>query len=166
MATSSLFDPAFLLNQEVQGEMSTKTELIPVGRYDWQIKDLKVEKIDPKDETKDAFYVMEVTCELSDSAMTPDGRSVKEVTGRDVNQARLKGYLDVTETGSLDLGKGRNVLLGQLRAATNLNNASISFKLPMLKGQVFSGELVHRANPKDPDRPFAEIMRPLPAGTK
>jgi hypothetical protein len=165
MATSSLFDPEFLLNQEVQGEMSTKAELIPLGRYDWQIKDVKVEKVEPKDTTKDAFFTLEVVCELGDSAQAADGRAVKEITGREVNQARIKGYLDVTEAGSLDLGKGRNVLLGQLRAATNLNNPSISFKLPMLKGQVFSGEVVYKAS-KDPDRPFTEIVRPLPAGAK
>lgn len=165
MAASSLFDPEFLLNQEVTGEMSTKAELIPLGRYDFQIKDVKVEKVEPKDTSKDPFVTIEIVCELGDSAMTADGRSVKEVTGRDVNQARMKGYLDITESGALDLGKGRNVLLGQLRAATNLNNASITFKIPMLKGQVFSGEVVYKAS-KDPDRPFVEVMRPLPPGSK
>lgn len=160
---SSLFDPLqFLESGEVTGEMSTKFEPTPLGRYNFQIKNYTARKITPKDTTKQAFTVFEVDCNVGGDARTPDGRTIKEITGRDDNGARYKTFLDFTEGGGLALGTGQNVGLGRLRAAVGQNSPTLPWKFAMLKGQVFSAEVVHRQDEKNPERVYAELQNLMP----
>lgn len=159
---SSLFDPQQFLETEITGEMATKYVDILPGRYNMQVREITSRRVIPDDSSKKPFTTIEFSCAIDGSERTPTGVTLKELTGRDENFARYKGFLDLTDSGTIDLGPGRNVALGALREATGLNNPLQPFKINMLKGQVFNGEVFLRPDDKNPERKYAEVRNPLP----
>lgn len=160
---SSLFDPQqFLENTEFTGEMSTKRELVPPGRYNMQIEKFVAKKVIPDEAGKEPFSTIDVTLIVDGSSLDATGKPVKETTGMDQNRVRFSGYLDFTETGSLDLGKGRNIALGQLRAAANQNDPTKPWKMNQLIGQVVNGEVYHRQDKKHPENFYVEVKGLMP----
>jgi len=80
---------------------------------------------------------LDITYELED----PDG-SQKEKTGRDPVTARQGLFLDLTDSGDLDFNQGRNVRLGQLLEACELNSGTFAFN--MLDGKPVKVLVRHR----------------------
>lgn len=163
----SMFDPQTLLdNVEITGAMSTKVAPTPLGRYTFQVRKYTAKRIVPNDSNKQPFTVLEVDCVASGDQLTPAGQPIKSITGKDENFARYSCYLDFVEgTNSLDMGEGRNVGLGKLRAAVGQNDPTQPWAFRMLIGQVFSAEVEHRQDKNDKDRVFAELKNPLPVGS-
>lgn len=160
--TSSLFDPVqFLEAGEVTGEMATKFETTPLGRFNFQVKSHQIRKITPSEAGKDPFFVYEAVCVASGDQRTATGQTIKELTGQDEVRARYKGFADFTPQGAMELGPGKNVAIGKLRAAVGQNSPTAPWRFPMLLGQVFSGEVIHKPNEKNPEQPFAEIINPM-----
>lgn len=162
---SSLFDPQQFLDVEVEGEMSTRHVPTPLGRYEMQIDGLpKLKKVIPgPGDDYETFVTFECDVIISGDALDQTGRKISETTSKDKNFARLKGNLDFTSGGTLDLAPGKNVDLGRIRAATGLNQPPpFKFKLSMLMGVRFSGEVVHKPDKKDPSKVYAEVRNPLP----
>lgn len=158
----SLFDPQMFLDAEVTGEMSTKYVDVEAGRYNMVVDSLTLRRVIPDDPTERPYTFFEAQCVIDGNERQPSGATIKEATGRDQIKARYKGFADFNEAGSLDLGKGRNVAIGALRAAVNQNLPGVPWKLNMLKGQMFNGELVLVPDKKNPDRKYAEVRNPLP----
>lgn len=169
MTEGSLFDPNIFLDQQVEGQMATEFATVPPGRYNMQIKNapdsIKISKIEPDDKTKEAFYTMEVACVIDGAQLDATGVPLKESTGRDENTVYYRGFIDFTPGMALALGKGQNVALGKLREAVNLNQPGMPFKMNMLKGQAFNGEVYHEQDRKDPQKKYARVRNPLPLGT-
>lgn len=159
---SSLFDPTNMLDVEVDQPMDTKVVQPPEGRYNWQIVDFEVKKFDAKEAGAKDSYRIEFKCEADASQLAPTGEKVSDLIGRDKFTARYSGWLDLTETGSWDMGKGKNVAVGALREALGMNVPGQPFKVRFMKGQVFNGELYYRSNKENPDQKFGEIRTPLP----
>jgi hypothetical protein len=162
---SSLFDPNTVADIEVTGAMETKRVPIPVGRYNFQVSKLTIKEgtIDDGDRKGEKWWAFELDCEMQAGSKTSTGESIEELTGIPQPHSRYQGFLDRDQkTGVLELGPGRNVDLGKIREAVGLNGSATPFKMKMLVGQVFNGEIVHRANPKSPGEFFAEIKNPLP----
>lgn len=68
--------------------------------------------------------------------------------------SRQSIMLDLTETGNLDFGKGRNVQLGRLRAALDLNEPGKPFGFPMITGRMGKVSIKHRI---DGDQIYSEV---------
>lgn len=162
--TSSLFDPQLFLESEVTGEVSTRANPIPLGRYEFVIEGTpKFKEIIPgPGDDYEAFVVMEVDCVCSGDALDGSGRKVSETTGKDKNFARYKCNIDRTPSGNLDMAKGKNVGLGRLRAALRQDDPVKPWKPALMNGGRFSGEVKHRVDKNDNTKVYAEIVNPLP----
>lgn len=129
-----MFDNDQFLNTSIEGEMSTQTTPIPVGEYQAFVKGIASRQ------SPDGEYTMlDVTWQIDD----PTGKVEKE-TGREVSTCRQTIFLDLLDSGALDLGKGRNVGLGRLREAVNQNTGAWSPS--MLEGSVAMVKIEHRMN--------------------
>ena len=62
--------------------------------------------------------------------------------------------LDLTDSGSMDMGKGRNVGLGRLREALNLNQPGQVFSFSMIPGRLAKVAVSHRI---DGENIYAEV---------
>ena len=65
-----------------------------------------------------------------------EDQSVRETVGRDVVTVRQDVMLDLTDDGKLDVSKGKNVALGKLRAAIDLNAPGQPFAISMIQGRM------------------------------
>ena len=63
--------------------------------------------------------------------------------------------LDITDTGSLDMGKGRNVELNRLRAAVDLNVSGFSFN--QLDGRMARVTVKQDQDRNDPSKFYARV---------
>lgn len=163
---SSLFTPDTFLDTEVTGQMDDKVVPVPLGRYKFQIEEIKLIRGDrdqPKPGEDPHWYSLELTCvaDGNQKARGQEGKTIKDITGREQVRTRYKGFADI-KNGAWELGPGKNVALGAIRTATGLNDPSAPFKMNMLKGQVFSGEVVHRKDKDDPEKFYPEIRNPIP----
>lgn len=82
---------------------------------------------------------------------------VTEVTGREKNIVRQELMFDLTESGMLDTGKGKNVRLGRIRAALSLNTPGEPFSFDMLVGRSAKVSVGHRPDQRDPSVLYAEV---------
>jgi len=122
-----MFDADALLSQETTESMDTEFVQVPNGEYLASIDDIKMRQQDSKDPGQDPYTIMDVYWAIDDPA-------VSEVTGREKNVVRQSVFLDISASGGLDGGKGKNVDLGRLREAVNQNTGA--WAPAMLLGQV------------------------------
>lgn len=146
------FDPATFLTMTVEEANDTKITPVPVGEY------LAIaEKVDIKPWAKkdgsDSGLKLEIVWEIQDE-------NVKALLGRDKVTCQQQQMLDLTETGALDLGKGKNVGLGRLREALDLNTPGQPFAFAMIQGRMAKVAVTHRTSGEDI---FSEIKKVAPA---
>lgn len=142
-----MFSPEQFLEMQVTEASSTETIPVPVGEYTALIGEVKVRPWQKKDDPSVAGLTLDVTWEI-------DSPEVKELLGRQKVTCRQGIMLELTESGTLDMGKGRNVQLGRLREAVDLNTPGVPFSFPMLPGRLAKVKVTHRV---DGDQIFAEI---------
>lgn len=119
----SQFNPDIFLNTETEEAMETRFTPIPEGEYT-AIAGKPAIRTTPRGQV------------LLDVPWSIDDQSVKEVTGLPSPSARQSIFLDVTETGGLAGGPGKNIGLGRLREAVGLNVPGQSFKIANIEGKV------------------------------
>jgi len=141
------FDPDSFLNTDVTGELSTEYTPIPVGEYAAVIDSVGAKEV-VSQKNGNTYRFLEVQYIIDDA-------DVREQTGMDSPKARQSMILDFTDAGTLDLGKGKNVHLGKLRAACNQNDPSKSWNFSMLEGQAVKVNVKHRIT--DDGSTFAEV---------
>lgn len=124
-----MFDTESFLSTTVEGEMSTEFVPVPEGEYTAIIKDVKARQAK-------SSHIMDVVWEIDDP-------EVREVTGMENPTVRQSIFLDMTESGSLDLGKGKNIALGRLREALGQNGPG-AWAPSMLLGQAAKVRVEHR----------------------
>ena len=115
-----MFDPNAFLEQVVTEVGSTEATPIPAGEYLAFIDKKEVTTWQKKDDPTVSGVKLKITWVLEDQA-------VRDLLGRDKVIVTQDIMLDITDTGSLDMGKGRNVELNRLRAAVDLNVSGFSF---------------------------------------
>lgn len=103
----SQFDAESFLNVSVEGELETRIEPIPPGEYRAMI-----EKIEARQQGE--YSIMEVFWKIEDPELAAE-------LGREKLTCRQSIFLDISEMGTIDLAKGKNVQLGRLRAAVDQN---------------------------------------------
>ena len=108
------FDPASLFDSTTTEVNDTKILPIPEGEYLAVIESAEVKTWASRDGLSSGLR-LDVTWLIDDEA-------AKTATGRDKLTVRQGVMLDLNEAGNgLDMGKGKNVALGRLREATDLN---------------------------------------------
>ncbi len=155
MATT--FDPNVFLNQTFDEANSTESVPCPVGEY-LAIADKVELKTWASGDGSASGLKLEILWDLQDE-------NVKELLGRASVKVRQQQMLDMTEDGkTLDFGKGKNVGLGRIRAALDLNTPGEAFSFPMIQGRMGKVMVSHRPDKNDPAKMYDEIKAVTKAG--
>ncbi len=142
------FNPDEFLASSVSTSNDTKTIPCPVGEYQGII-----EKVLPRQwQSKDGSQ----TGVALDVLWLVEDQGVKEFLGRETVICKQGIMLDMTSDGKLDMSKGKNVGLGRLREAVNLNTPGQPFSFAMLPGQGAKISVSHRPSGEDL---FAEVKQ-------
>jgi hypothetical protein len=144
-----MFNPDQFLDMQVTESNDTKVIPVPVGEYTAVIGEVKCRQWQSKADPSKSGLALDLIWEIDDNA-------VKELLGRDKVTVKQGCMLDITESGGLDMGKGRNVGLGRLREATGLNTPGQPFSFSMLNGRLGKISVSHRI---DGDTIFAEVKQ-------
>lgn len=134
---TSVFDPDLFMNTTVNGALDTVVQACPVRDAALAIVD-KIEA-DSFTGTKDpskTYFKLSVIWSIDE----PD---IKEELGRDKVTVRQDLFLDLTSSGALDMGTGKNVGLGRLREALGQNDPSKPWAPQMLIGCVARVKIEH-----------------------
>lgn len=127
-----MLNPEEFLNATTTEALDTHLDPCPAGEYIGVIDDVQVHKFVYKsgeNEGKDG-YRLALRWEIQDDA-------VKQALSRDKVSVMQSLLLDLTATGDgLDMGRGKNVRLGQIRDAVGQNVAGQPWNPKMLEGGV------------------------------
>lgn len=154
LITMSDFNPELLLDVTSDAAMSTKENLVPEGEYEGTIKGLKGRQTSSD---KGTYNWLDVTVEIDGNQRTATGQLISEIINRPSTQMRYSIGLDLTDTGTLDVGQGRNVALGRLREAVGLNQPGVPFKMRDLEGRRARFLVKHRFDKDDPSKEYVDI---------
>ncbi len=147
------FDPATFLNATVEGALDTKTVPCPAGEYLALADKVDVKTWASKDGSSSGLK-LEIIWDIQDE-------NVKKLLDRDTVKVKQDQMLDLTETGQLDMGKGKNIGLGRIREALGMNKAGEAFAFSMIAGRMAKVLVSHRAVGEDL---FPEIKKIASAG--
>ena len=150
----SMFDADSFLHAQVTESNDTKRVPVPVGEYLGVVSDVKIRPWQSKTDSTKAGLALDITWELDDA-------NLKASLGRDKITLRQGIMLDLTEQGGLDMGKGKNIGLGRIREALDLNVAGQPFSFGMIQGRMAKVVVSHRAVGEDI---YTEIKRIAKAG--
>lgn len=142
-----MFDINKMLATSFEDANSTQSTPVPEGEYVARVEKIELRAVTTK---KGEQGILRVVWAPDDG----DGR-IKAVTGRDTNFVSQDIWLDLTEEGNLDFGKGMNVRLGQLRELFHQNAAGKPWGFNQLVGNVARALVTHRSD--DSGRVFAEV---------
>jgi hypothetical protein len=142
------FDAQSFLDSSVSGSNDTKVIPVPVGEYMGIISKVAPRQWQSKDGTQsgvalDIFWLIE-------------DANVKQYLNREEVLVKQGLMLDLTDTGALDMTKGKNIGLGRLREAIGKNDANEQFSFAMLPGMSAKVVVSHRVNGEDT---FPEIKQ-------
>ena len=143
-----MFDPNTFLEQVVAEVGSTEAVPIPAGEYLAFIDKKEVTSWQKKDDPSVSGLKLKITWALEDAA-------VKELLNRDKVTVVQDIMLDLTDSGSLDMGKGRNVELNRLRAAVDLNVSGFTFH--QLDGRMARVTVKQDQDKNDPQKFYARV---------
>lgn len=142
----SAFNPDSFMNASVTDANDTQYVPVPEGEFQ-----ATVDKVEAKVVGQDTPRpIINVTWKTSDPA-------AQNVTGRAENSVRQTIWLDVTESGGLDFGKGKNIGLGKLREALGQNKPGQSWAPGMLVGGVAKIKVKHSIDKRDGVTVNAEV---------
>ena len=148
----SAFDvnTTILLNTQFTDANDTVVTPIDEGEYT-----AVIEKTDLKSGEKNGktWLSLEVVWSIDD-----EGQRAK--TGRDKLTCRQNVFLDLTDHGTMDMGKGKNVGLGRLREAVGQNQKGKPWSFGMLAGQVATVLISQRV--ADDGQIFNDIRKVAP----
>lgn len=143
-----MFDPTTFLNQTFEGANDTVSIPCPAGEYLAIADKTDVKSWQSRDGSSSGLKV-EILWDIQDE-------SVKELLGRESVKVPQQQMLDLTDTGALDMGKGKNIGLGRIREATDLNDPTQGFAFGMITGRMAKVVVSHREHEGNL---YAEIKR-------
>jgi len=122
---SQAFDADAFMNQVTESAGDTTVTPIPADTYVAMIDDVKV-----RTGNKDGrgWVSLDISYMINDDS----GKIAAEI-GRPPKLSQGV-FLDVSDSGGLDMGKGKNVTLNRLREAVDQNRQGVAWAPPMLKG--------------------------------
>ena len=146
----SQFDPNTFLEMTVQEANSTVQTPVPAGEYLAIAEKVEVRQWQSSKDPSKSGLTLDITWNIDDA-------NVKALLERDKVTTRQGIMLDLTENGGLDMGKGKNVSLGKLRAALDLNQPGQPFGFKMVEGRMARIVVSHRQDDKDPEKIYSEV---------
>lgn len=147
------FDPNTFLNAQFDETNDTKVIPVPAGEYLAISEKVDIKSWASKDGSSSGIK-LEIVWDIQDE-------NVKALLGRDSVKVTQQQMLDLTETGALDMGKGKNVGLGRIREALDLNVPGQPFSFAMIQGRMAKVVVSHRTAGEDI---YAEIKKIAKAG--
>ena len=145
-----MFDANSFLETSVDQSNDTVSIPVPVGEYLAIAEKIEARPWQSKSDPSKAGMALDILWNIDDA-------NVKALLGRDKVTVKQGIMLDVTPEGGLDMGKGKNINLGRLREACNLNVPGRPFSFRMVEGQMAKVKVTHRLDPNKPDVIYAEI---------
>lgn len=145
----SAFNPDLFLNTETDSASATTYTPVPEGEFNASIKTIKPRVL------TDGRAVLDITWTVNDE-------TARQETGMAEPSVRQTIWLDTTESGGLDFGKGKNVGLGRLREAVGQNQAGKPWAPGMLVGQVATVKVSHSIDKRDGVTINADVKAVLP----
>lgn len=133
----SQFDPNTFLDMQVEGSNDTKLVPVPVGEYVAFAEKVDVRSWTSKKDPTKSGMTLDVTWNIDDAA-------VKALLDREKVTVKQGIMLDLTDAGGLDMGKGKNIGLGKLREALDLNQPGSPFGFRMIEGRAAKIVVAHR----------------------
>ncbi len=143
------FDPSKFMTQEFNQANDTKFVNCPAGEWTGVTGEPKiVDGVSNKDGR--TFYKLEIPVMIEDPRVTSE-------TGRTPTNVRYETFLDMTDGGSIDMGKGKNIGLGKIREATGNNKPGVNFSIPNLGGKMVKVLVAHEADKNKPDVVYERV---------
>jgi hypothetical protein len=142
-----MFNPDQFLDATITDANDTKIVPVPIGEYIAVVSEVKARQWKKRDDPSQGGLALDVTWDIDDAG-------VKQALGRDKVTVKQGLMLDFTESGGLDMGKGKNIGLGRLREAVDLNKPGQPFAPNMLVGRVAKVAVSHRI---DGDAIYSEV---------
>lgn len=146
-----MFDPNLFLEQSFVEANSTKVLPVPEGEFVAIIKEIKPRQWAKKDDPSVGGVCLDVVWNIEDENLKAQ-LDRREIT---VQQGVM---LDFTDSGTLDMSKGKNVGLGRLREAVDLNQPGQAFSFTMLPGRMAKIAVKHDV---DGDNIYARVKAVL-----
>jgi hypothetical protein len=135
------FDPNSFLAQTFEGANDTSITPCPEGEFLAVADKVDMKQWSSKDGSKSGLKLT-VLWDIQDDA-------VKAHCGRESVKVPQDVMLDLTDSGQLDMAKGRNVRLGRLREALDLNAPGRPFSFAMIQGRMAKVKVGHRVDGED-----------------
>ncbi len=139
------FDPDAFLHETYEDSASTQETPLPEGEYQ-----AIVSKVEPPFQTDNGYVLQKVQFRV-------DHPELEEELGRKISTARLTIFLDLTESGSLDFGNGKNVGLGRLRSALGQNEAGVPWSPAQMEGNNATIRVKHTPDKNDPEIIYTDV---------
>lgn len=149
----STFDPATFLNMQVDEANDTKVVPVPAGEYLAVAEKVDIKAWASKDGSSSGLK-LEIVWDIDD-------QNVKALLGRDTVKVTQQQMLDLTDTGMLDTSKGKNVGLGRIREALDLNTPGQPFAFSMIQGRPAKVVVSHRIAGEDVYAEVKKIAKPV-----
>lgn len=146
------FDPNTFLNSTYEEANDTKIVPCPVGEYLAIADKVEVKPWASRDGSSSGLKLAILWDIQSDDA--------KAIVGRDSVKVPQDQMLDLTDTGALDMGKGRNVGLGRLREALGMNAPGEPFSMGAIQGRMAKVVVSHRPNGEDLYAEIRKVAKP------
>ena len=147
-----MFDANLFMSAIYEEVNDTKIVPCPAGEFHAQIVKLEPRHgtIGKGERQGDDWAGLNIAYQIEDPAV----EALLERTPVEVYELLL---LDLTPTGGLDMGKGKNVRLGRLREACDLNKAGQPFQPMMMVGKRLKVMVKHVPGYRDPSTLVAEV---------
>lgn len=146
----SAFDPDRFMAGSIDEPNDTQFVVCPAGEYLAVIDQVaKPRAIESQKNPGQTNYALDITWNIMDD-------KVKADLGREKITCRQTLWLDINDSGSLEMGKGKNISLGQLREALGMNTGKFSFS--SLEGAGPARVIVKNSTGKD-GQEFANVTK-------
>lgn len=132
----SAFDPQSFLDAQTTEVTDTRVVPCPVGEWPATIDDVSI-KSGVSQKSGDPWTRLNVKWKI-------EGCDANRLADRDPIFVTQGVMLDLTESGGMDNGRGKNVQVGRLREACNLNAPGVPFSFRMLIGRSAKVSVTHR----------------------
>lgn len=142
-----MFDASQFLDMQVNETNDTTVIPVPVGEYVATIEKVECRQWSKKDDPSVGGLALDLVWDIND-------QGVLSTLDRDKVTCKQGIMLDLTPAGGLDCSKGRNIGLGRLREALDLNIPGQPFSFNMLPGRMAKVSVKHRIAGEDI---FAEV---------
>lgn|SRR3990167_2180567 len=144
----SIFNPDSFLQQETTQATEAKYTPIPEAEYRATVDDVTSGL-----SSKKSVPFLNVTFEIHDE-------NLRKQLGMEHVRVNMNLWLDLTETGAIEVGPNKNVKLGKLREALGQNQSGQAWSPLMMKGKGPVVILVsQRKDENDPEVVYNDVKR-------